>query len=126
MCLKLRYTNTNQKELKVLVRQGSCVLTPAVTDLSPLVWNRCCVPLTSDPKILGMLGHLQRGESSGDLGKFSRVLTQCGPVLVPTGKDLCSWSGGFSVSLMLAQAYHHWFGTDVVFHSLMILRSWAC
>ena len=36
--------------------QGSCALASAVTGPSQLVWNRCCVPLTSDPKILGMLG----------------------------------------------------------------------
>ena len=34
---------------------------------SGLFWNRCCVLLTSDPKILGVLGHLWHGESSGDL-----------------------------------------------------------
>ena len=30
--------------------------------------NRFCIPLTSDLKILGVLGCLQHGESSGDLG----------------------------------------------------------
>ena len=28
-----------------------------------VLWNRCCVPLTSDLKILGVLGCLQSGES---------------------------------------------------------------
>ena len=63
LCLKPRYTSTNQEEPETLVRQGSRVFALAVTGLSQLVWNRCCVPLTSDPKILGVLGCLQRGES---------------------------------------------------------------
>jgi hypothetical protein len=41
-------------------------------------WNRCCVPLTSDPKILGMLVHLYSGEASGDHGTacWSQVLNK--------------------------------------------------
>jgi hypothetical protein len=31
VCSKPRYTSTNQKEPELLVRQGSCVLAPAVT-----------------------------------------------------------------------------------------------
>ena len=53
--------------------QGSCALASAVTDPSRLVWNRCCVPLTSDPKILGMLGCLGNGESFGTLGIFAKL-----------------------------------------------------
>jgi hypothetical protein len=34
-----------------LARQGYSVLAPAVTGPSELNWNRCCVQLTSDPKI---------------------------------------------------------------------------
>lgn len=52
VCSKPRCTSTDQKEPKLLVWQGSRVLTPAVTGLSQLVWNRCCVPLTCDPKIV--------------------------------------------------------------------------
>ena len=52
VCSKPRYTSTDQKEPEPLVRQGSHVLAPVVTGLSQLVWNRCCVPLTSDPKIV--------------------------------------------------------------------------
>ena len=61
MCLKPRYTSTDQKEPKLLVRLGFDILAPAVISQSRLVWN-------SDPKILDVLGHLQYGESSGDCG----------------------------------------------------------
>jgi hypothetical protein len=50
-CLKPRYTSTDQKVPKLLVRQCSWVLVLAVTGPLRLVWNRYCVPLTIDPKI---------------------------------------------------------------------------
>ena len=73
VCSKPRYTSTNQKEPKLLIRQGSCSFAPAVTGLSRLFWDRCCIPLTSDPKILGMLGCLGNGESFGTLGIFAKL-----------------------------------------------------
>ena len=54
------------KEPHLLAGRVSCVLIPAGPSPSGLFWNRCCVPLTSDPKTLGVLGCLQHGESSGD------------------------------------------------------------
>jgi hypothetical protein len=75
-----------RREPKSLVRQSSCVLASAVTGPSRLFWNRCCIPLTSDPKILGMLGCLRHRESSGDCGIICRVHTQGGPELVQIGK----------------------------------------
>ena len=57
--------DANWKEPQLLVGQVSCVPVLAGTSPSQLFWNRCCVPLTSDPKILGVLGHLWGGESSG-------------------------------------------------------------
>jgi hypothetical protein len=85
VCSKPRCNSTYQKEPEPLVRQGSLVLAPAVTGPSQLVWNRCCVPLTSDPKILYMLGHLQHGESSGDRG--NHPLSSC-PRWPRAGADL--------------------------------------
>ena len=61
-------TKVDQKEPKPLVGRGSRVPVPVGSRLSQLCWSRCCVPLTSDPKILGVLRHLGRGESSGDHG----------------------------------------------------------
>ena len=77
---------TDQKEPKLLVRQGSCVRVPAGPRHSWWCWNRCCVLLTSDPKILGMLGHLGCGESSGDPGTVRKVHAQDSPGLAPTGR----------------------------------------
>ena len=53
LCLspRLHGAGTDQKGLEPLVRQVFCVFA-AGTSLSQLVWNRCCVPLTSDPKIM--------------------------------------------------------------------------
>jgi hypothetical protein len=48
--------SADQKEPQMLVRWGSCVPAPAGTGPSWLFWNRCCFSLTSDPKILGLLG----------------------------------------------------------------------
>ena len=84
---------TDQKEPKLLVRQDSSVLVPAVTGLSQLVWNRCYVPLTSDPKItwrvLWGLWDLPP--------KSSRPRR---PGAGANGKGLRPWSGGFSASLL--------------------------
>jgi hypothetical protein len=69
---------TNQKEPQLLVGRVSCDLVPAGTSRSQFFWNRCCVPLTSDSRILGMLGHLWCGESSGDRGTILWVCAQGG------------------------------------------------
>ena len=51
---------------------------PAGTGPCWLFWNRCCVPLTSDPKILGVLGCLWHGVSSGECGTVCQVHSQGG------------------------------------------------
>uniref|UniRef100_A0A8C6HAR6 Uncharacterized protein n=1 Tax=Mus spicilegus TaxID=10103 RepID=A0A8C6HAR6_MUSSI len=51
-------------------------LAPAGLSHYKLYWNRCCVLLTGDPKILGVLEHLGSGESSGDRGTVCGVCTQ--------------------------------------------------
>ena len=63
-----KLAGTDLKESQQLVGRGSFVPVPAGTRPSRILWNRCCVPLTSDLKILGVVGRLQHGESSGDLG----------------------------------------------------------
>ena len=45
------------------------------------------------------------------------------PVLVLTGRDLDPGQAGFSASLVLSQVLRDWIGTEVVFHSLVVLRS---
>lgn len=64
---EIKLTSANWKELNLLVRQGSCFCMPAVPGHPCFCWNRC-VPFTSDPKILAVLGHLWGGDSSGDCG----------------------------------------------------------
>jgi hypothetical protein len=49
--------------------------------------NRCCIPLTSGPKIMGVLGHLCREESFGDHGTAYTVPPQGGSELALIGKD---------------------------------------
>jgi hypothetical protein len=98
------------------------VFSPESEGQSPL-WRSI---LLSDPKILGVLGHLWCGESSGDCGtvhpwsswpRWSRAGTYRTPRL---------WLGGFPVSLfLLPQAPLGCVGTDV-FHSPVIPRSWLC
>jgi hypothetical protein len=64
------------------------------------------------------------GVSSGDRGAVWCVRKQGIPA--PIRRNLSCWSGKAPVSLLLlSQACHDWFGTNAVFHSLMILRSWA-
>jgi hypothetical protein len=53
------------------------------TGPSWLFWNWCCVPLTSDPEVLCVLGHLQSRESSGDHRTVHWVWTQGGSGLEP-------------------------------------------
>jgi hypothetical protein len=47
---------------------GFLVPAPAGPRKFQFFWNKCCVPLTSDPMVLGMLGHLGSRESSGGRG----------------------------------------------------------
>jgi hypothetical protein len=55
-------------------------------------------------------------------------------VLVLTGRDLDPGQAGFSASLVLSQVLRDWIGTEVVFHSPVVLRAcgessrgpWAC
>jgi hypothetical protein len=72
---------TDQEKSQPLVGWNSFVPVPDGTRPSGILWNRCCVPLTSDPKILGVLGCLWCGESSGKLGTLCRVHTQDGTAL---------------------------------------------
>ena len=51
---------------------------PAGASPSGLFWHRCGCPLTSDPKILGVLRLLQCGESSRNLATVYRVHAQDG------------------------------------------------
>jgi hypothetical protein len=62
-----------------------------------------------------------RGESSREHGGVHLLLAQGDPVLVPTGRDLCPLSGWFSASQMLSQVLCDWIGTEVVFHSPVVL-----
>jgi hypothetical protein len=81
--------------------------------------------LLSNSKILGVLGKMQHGESSGDLGIIRRVHAKGCVVL--TGMNPSHYLGGFPLSLfLLAQAPLGCFGTDVAFHSPVIPRSWVC
>ena len=57
-----------------------------------------------------------------DGGAVWSVQNQCKPVLIKRNRNL--WSGRALVSLLLlSQACHNLIGTDVVFHSPVILRS---
>ena len=109
------------------IRKNLSLSAPAHTGPSWLFWNRCCVPLTSDPKILGVLGCLWHGESSGDPGTILHVHVQGGAGLAPTGTNSRRWLGRFPVSLfLLTQAPPGCFGIDIAFHSPVIPRSWVC
>jgi hypothetical protein len=79
--------STDWKEPNPLAERGSCVCAPAVPRHLQFCWNRCCIPLTSDPKMLGMLGHLWGGESSGDHRNVCRFRAQSGMLLEPTGRN---------------------------------------
>ena len=83
----LIWVRNHQKEPDPLIMWGSCVCAPAVPRHSQFCLHRCCVPLTSDPKILGVLGHLWGGESSGDCGTACRGWAQGGPVLALNGRQ---------------------------------------
>ena len=77
---KTKVDSTNWKEPEALIGHGSYVCAPVGTWLSWFCWNRC-FPLTSDPKILVMLG-----ESSGDCGIVHQVWAQGDQVLALTGR----------------------------------------
>ena len=99
------------------------VLSPDFWGQSPL-WRPT---LLTDPKILGVLGHLQCGESSGACGTLSRVCAKDGLGLMLTRNNPSHWSVGFPLSLsLLTQATPGCFGTDVAFHSPVIPISWVC
>ena len=64
---------SHQKDSQPLVGWVSFVPVPAGTRPSGLFCSRCCVPLPNDLRILGVLGHLRHGESSGNLGTLHQV-----------------------------------------------------
>jgi hypothetical protein len=78
--------------------------------------------LSGDREVLGVLGVLWRGESSGALDALDQVLEEDrlgGGGM--TGKDPSLWLGGIPLSLFLpAQDPPKFFGADVVFHSPVI------
>ena len=83
--------------------------------------------LSSNPKVLGVLGDLRHGESSWDLGTLCQVHAEDGEGLALTGRNPNIWSGRVPLSLLLlAQDPMGYFGTDVEFHSPVIPRSWVC
>ena len=61
---------------QLLEGQGSFVIEPDGKRHSGILWKKSCIPITSDPKILGVLGHLLHIKSSGDIGTLCQVLTQ--------------------------------------------------
>jgi hypothetical protein len=113
VCSKPRYTSTDQKEHELLARQGYLIYIFAVRDQSKLVWNRCCVPLHSDLCVESPL------ENVGPSSEFlSNVSCSCCCL-----EGSCAPHKDFSASLLLAQAWGDWIGTDAVLHSPVILRS---
>jgi hypothetical protein len=105
-------------------------------------WNRCYFPLTSDFKILDVLGLLRQGESSGALGPSAEFV----PKMV---RDWCHWpeepqplvrqvsfvpvpsgtrpSEFFGIDVVFAGTKpSEIFRTDAAFHSPVISRSWLC
>ena len=104
--------------------QGSFFPVPAGTIPSRILWNRCCFPLTSDLKILDMLGHQWRGESSGVLGTLHQVHTMR---LVQTGINPSYWKVRVPLSRsLMAKDTPGFFGRKVAFQSPVIPRSWVC
>jgi hypothetical protein len=64
-----------------------------------------------------------RGESSRECGGVCLFSALGDPVLALIGRELCSWSGQFSPSLLLSQIPRDWIGINVVLHSPVTLRS---
>jgi hypothetical protein len=50
-----------------------CICSPDGPRHPRFCWNRRCVPRTSDPKILGVLGQMLGRESSGDRGTLETM-----------------------------------------------------
>jgi hypothetical protein len=75
--------------------------------------------------MLGMLKYLEVGFPLGNFGLsgvFETKVYQLGPEGNPS-----HWSDKAPVSLLLLlKAPNNGFGTDVVFHSTVNLRSWVC
>jgi hypothetical protein len=59
----------------------------------------------------------------GDLGGLSLLCAQGDPVLALMEGICDPGQAGFSASLMLSQVQRDWFGTKVVFHLQVVLRS---
>jgi hypothetical protein len=93
---------------------------------SSFLWDPVVTKLlvSRDPKIMGMLECLEVISFWGTVGAVCWVLNQHRPA--PTWRNQRHWSGGVPVPLLqLAPDTPGSVGTDV-FHSPMILRSWAC
>jgi hypothetical protein len=60
---------------------------------------------------------------SGDCVGVCQLCAKGDPLLVMAGRELCPWSSRFSAFLLFSQVLCDWIGTDIVFHSPVILRS---
>jgi hypothetical protein len=101
---------------------------PSWAGWKPLLWQGRCPDVWS-PK-LGLSQKL----SSRDLGGFHQLcaqVTKCWRLLEGTCDP---GQSGIPASLLLSQVMHNWIGTEVVFHSWVVLRShgvssrgtWGC
>lgn len=78
---------------------------------SQLFWNRFCVSVTSDPKILSVLGYLGvgwGGETSGNNGTIHCVCAQGGPEQALTGRNPSLCLRGYPASVLLLTPGPHW------------------
>ena len=121
----------NQGRPALIIRNPSCLSGRAPVSLLLLsqAHHDCFgtdVALHS-PVILGVPGQLRHRESSGYCRTICRVPAKVAPCwCLPQGTHSL-WSGRFLVCLhLLVQARYDSFGTDVVFDSAVILRSYAC
>ena len=80
--------------------------------------------LTSDLRVLGVLGCLQHGETSGDLGALRGDRTEDDMGVVQTRMNPSQQPSFVPVAASTRPS--GFFGTDVVFHSPVISRNWVC
>ncbi|EDL05514.1 mCG144558, partial [Mus musculus] len=117
-----------QRDLGTKMTPPGAPAKPSRAGQTPLLWQGRC------PDVWSLKRGLFQKLSSRNLGGFYRLCAQVTKCWHQLEGNCDPGQSGFPASLMLSQFLSDWIGTEVVFYSLVVLRSsgessrgpWGC